>query len=104
MGVDAVSNRCCVAGRKIFGDLETSTRFALSALSGKAEAISKSISKTHIFLETTLEIGGACRQRLPGRLDAPSGTLRAKSCPARRPPGELARHAEPDVCASRRRG
>lgn len=42
---------------KSSGDLETITRVGLTALSGKAAAISKSISKTHIFLETKLETG-----------------------------------------------
>lgn len=32
---------------KISGDLETSTRFGLSTLSGKAAVVSKTISKTH---------------------------------------------------------
>lgn len=38
--------------------LEINTRFGLWVLSGKAATISKSISKTHIILETTLETGG----------------------------------------------
>ncbi|KAF1063590.1 hypothetical protein LvStA_02233 [Burkholderia gladioli] len=43
---------------KKFGELEISTFFCLSGLSGKGSTISKSISKTHTFLEMTLETSG----------------------------------------------
>lgn len=43
----------------IAGDLETRIHFGLSALSGKAATISKSISRTHIFLEIKLETAGS---------------------------------------------
>lgn len=42
----------------IFGDLEISVPFGLTALSGKEISISKRISRTLIFLEITLETDG----------------------------------------------
>lgn len=51
---------CLAAGKpNIFGELEIVTFFRSSALFAKALSISKSISKTHIFLEIALEMGSA---------------------------------------------
>lgn len=58
MRADVVRYLVVPPGEKIFGDLEIVVRFGLRVLSGKAVVISKSISKTHIFLETNLEMGG----------------------------------------------
>lgn len=69
---------------KISGDLEIDARFGSSPLSSKDSVISKSISKTYIFLEILLE---TCVRtddvRLVERRDAfASGALRAKNAPA----------------------
>lgn len=58
---------------KIFGDLETSIHFGLSALSGKERAISKRISRTLTFLEISLETCSRVHD-----LDSDSGLGRAR--------------------------
>lgn len=49
-------NRAGPPEAKISGDLETSTRFGLSALSGKVPRISNYVSRTLNILETRLEM------------------------------------------------
>lgn len=49
-------NRAGPPEAKISGDLETSTLFGLSALSGKALRISNCVSRTLNILETILEM------------------------------------------------
>lgn len=76
---------------KILGDLEINIRFGLCSLSSKALVISKSISKVHIFLETTLEIGGRSHgaHAVSWSNAPPSGAFRAKNFPAPPLPGAL---------------
>lgn len=70
---------------KIFGDLETTNHFLLSALCGKARTISKFVSKTLIFLEITLEIVGRAYSVSHGYFAGRplSGAIRAKKFPRR---------------------
>lgn len=70
---------------KIFGDLETTNHFLLSALCGEARTISKCVSKTLIFLEITLEIVGRAYSVSHGYFAGRplSGAIRAKKFPRR---------------------
>lgn len=89
MGADALHNVAGPPEAKIFGDLETSSHSGLSALSGKAVAISKCISKTLNFLETTLETCGREYSVRPSLFKLPSCLehYAQRNSPRRRFPG-----------------
>lgn len=111
---ERVTRRCRAAEAKNSGELETSSTFRSSALSGKASTISKSISKTRSFLETKLEIRGRrlaaapVFRELPSVWNAPRKEF-PRARPVRADPsyslnGRAAVIAPSDSVASRRRG